>query len=160
MTLESIISFGIPQVIIDETERSLVQAGDDGYEQFVLWTGTPCGDTFRVEHIYVPEQTSFRLDDGLCVRVDDVALDRLNRWLYEKHQVLAIQVHTHSGDAYHSRTDDTYPIVTLLGGLSIVAAQFCRQGLVSEGTAVYRLDRHRWVLQDRQQVAALLRVNP
>ena len=68
----------------------------------------------------MPRQTAYRLSEGLCVRVEGPELHRLNIWLYEHHELLAVQVHAHPTDAYHSETDDTYPIVTTRGGLSLV----------------------------------------
>ena len=60
-------------------------------------------------------------------------------WLYEAQQVIGVQIHSHPRDAYHSGTDDTYPIATLEGSLSIVLPFFGRDGWESNGIAVYRL---------------------
>jgi len=68
-------------------------------------------------------------------------------WLYEAAEVLAVQVHAHPDAAYHSDTDSAYPIVATLGGLSIVAAEFCRHGLFASSTAIYRLYPDGWIEQ-------------
>jgi hypothetical protein len=78
------------------------------------------------------------------VRVDGPALHELNMWLFENHEMLAIQVHAHPSDAYHSQTDDAFPIMTTLGGLSIVAADFAFDGLLTSHTAAYRLAKRGW----------------
>ncbi|MGH7642425.1 MAG: Mov34/MPN/PAD-1 family protein [Candidatus Dormibacteria bacterium] len=130
--------------ILRETERALRAAGKDGYELFVLWTGRLIGDVFTVEHCYVPEQRSFRVRKGVCVRVEADELHKLNCWLFQHGQTLAVQLHTHPKEAYHSETDDTYPIVTTLGGLSIVIPDFCRHGLATAKVAVYRLTDRGW----------------
>ena len=41
---------------------------------------------------------------------------RVNRTFYEQGLTLAGQVHSHPADAYHSDTDDAYPLMTLIGG--------------------------------------------
>lgn len=82
------------------------------------------------------------------VRVDGDALHRLNVWLYQHQQMLGVQVHAHPTDAYHSDTDDTFPIVTTLGGLSLVVPNFCRRDLF-RGSAAYRLTPNGWVESDR-----------
>ena len=79
------------------------------------------------------------------VRVDASELHRLNVWLYEAQQVIGVQVHSHPRDAYHSETDDTYPIATLEGSLSIVLPFFGRDGWKSSGIAAYRLKKEGWV---------------
>jgi hypothetical protein len=130
--------------ILRDTERALRAAGKEGYELFVLWTGRLLGDTFTVEHCYVPKQRSIRMRSGVCVRVDADELHKLNCWLFEQSQTLGVQLHTHPYEAYHSETDDAYPIVTTLGGLSIVIPDFCRHGLVTPKVAVYRLTEWGW----------------
>jgi hypothetical protein len=143
-TLQSIRHFHIPQHLVDETGRALRRAGQDGYELFVLWTGVVSGDTFDVCTCHVPRQTSRKTRRGLLVRVDGQALHELNVWLYEHGQVLAAQVHAHPTDAYHSDTDDEFPIVTSLGGLSLVVADFARDGVLTSQSAAYRLSCHGW----------------
>lgn len=136
--------FSVPSAIVAETEEHLRRAGRRGLELFVLWSGHVQGSEFIVRTAHIPRQTSYRLDSGLMVRVDGDALHKLNAWLYEHQEVLAVQVHAHPTEAFHSDTDDAYPIVTAEGSISIVAADFCRRGLFSDTTAVYRLDHNGW----------------
>lgn len=152
MSLVGIDAFEVTREVVVKTEQALVSAGLEGYELFVLWSGQVHGSTFVVETPHVPKQTSYRLETGLCVRVEGDELHRLNVWLFEAGHILGVQVHAHPTDAYHSETDDTFPIVATLGGLSIVAADFCRDGLFSPGTATYRLYGHGWIEQDGKVV--------
>jgi hypothetical protein len=144
MKLADVETFRVPATIVAQTEKALRDAGAEGYEAFVLWSGRQNGRLFEVRTIHVPKQDSYRLDTGLCVRVDGNELHRLNVWLYEAGEIMAIQVHAHPSEAYHSETDDMYPIVATLGGLSIVAAEFCRGGLFTPSTAIYRLSSDGW----------------
>ena len=145
--LTDVEQFQVPGKIVNETEDTLRSAGAKGYEAFVLWSGKQNGPLFNILTAHVPKQNSYRLHNGLCVRVDGNELHRLNVWLYQTGEVLAIQVHAHPDDAYHSETDDTYPIVATLGGLSIVAAEFCRAGLFTSSSAIYRLGPDGWTKQ-------------
>ena len=158
MNIEAVAVFQIPNEVVRVSEDALKRAGRDGHELFVLWTGTVAGQVFRVEHTYVPTQRSYRDDSGVCVRVEGPELHRLNRWLYEHSQVLAIQIHTHPDEAYHSDTDNTYPIVTSLGGLSVVVPDFCRKGLRSPGAVVYRLRSNGWEQLSAETAQDLLQV--
>ena len=147
MTLVDVEQFLVPPEIVEETEEALKRAGSEGYELFVVWSGVQNGTLFEVRTPHVPHQTSYRLSSGLCVRVEGQELHRLNVWLYEAGETLAIQVHAHPTEAYHSDTDDAYPIVAALGSVSIVTPDFCRNGLFTNGTAVYRLERKGWIKQ-------------
>lgn len=155
MTLEHVERFVAPASVIADTEGALRDAGKKGYELFVLWSGALHEDRFLAKTTHVPKQTSFRYKRGLLVRVEGDALHDLNRWLYDHGQILAVQVHAHPREAFHSDTDDTFPIVTALGGLSIVAADFCRDGLRSEQTAYFRLLDGHW----EEQSSAILEAN-
>ena len=148
MNLTRLERFTIPTRIVDDTERSLRRAGRKGLELFVLWSGLVIENEFFARTAHVPRQTSYQLETGLMVRVDGDALHQLNAWLYDHDEVLMVQIHAHPTTAFHSTTDDTYPIVTADGSLSIVAADFCRHGLLSDSSAVYRLDNQTWLELD------------
>jgi hypothetical protein len=145
MTLEIIETFSVPAEIVEDTEETLVAAGSEGFERFVLWSGNISGSDFIVETVHVPEQQAYKLDTGLLVRIDGEALHQLNAWLHQSGEVLGVQIHAHPILAYHSETDDTYPIITTLGGLSIVTPDFCTRGLFVEDSAFYRLTRKGWI---------------
>lgn len=142
--LVDIERFIIPSHVRTSTEEALQSAGRDGYELFVLWTGSVMGGDFRADYAYVPNQSSSREDSELLVHVKGPALFKLNRWLFEHRQVLAAQIHTHPGRAYHSDTDNAFPIVTTLGGLSIVLPDFAAGGFDASGVVGYRLDQRGW----------------
>ena len=147
MTLRGVRRFRVSASAIRETEEALRSAGRKGYELFVIWSGKRAADTFTVVQVHIPEQRSYKLDAGLCVRIDGSALHRLNVWLYEAEQVIGAQVHSHPTDAYHSEIDDNYPIATLEGSLSIVLPFFGRDGWRSRDIAAYRLGPNGWLAQ-------------
>lgn len=144
MSFAEIEEFAVPAELVAATEDQLREAGRQVAERFVLWTGRRDAGRFAVETLHVPAQTAYRLESGLCVRVDGPALRELNEWLFAHEQRLAVQVHAHPTRAYHSDLDSAFPIVTVLGGLSIVVPDFCRRGLLGRGTAAYRLTERGW----------------
>lgn len=156
--LDQVRLFRIPATVISETREALWQAGRGGHELFVLWSGTVSGECFTVRTSHVPEQTSYRTVSGLLVRVGGEALHELNVWLYERQETLAAQVHGHPTEAFHSATDDTFPIVTALGGLSIVAANFARDGLLTREAAVFRLSDSGWMQVPLPNLRSLIEV--
>lgn len=144
MILADADRFRVPSDLIAQTEMNLRRAGRRGLELFVLWSGLLDDHVFTVRTVHVPSQTSYQLESGLMVRVEGQALHALNTWLYEHEEILAVQVHAHPTNAFHSDTDNAFPIVTAEGSLSIVAADFCRDGLLSDATAAYRLRKGQW----------------
>ena len=144
MTLRHTQRFRVPAKSVRETIQAIRAAGKDGYELFVLWSGRVASRDFTVNTVHVPKQTSYKLESGLCVRVDGDELHRLNQWLYRHRQIIGVQVHSHPTDAYHSLTDDAYPIATLEGSLSVVLPYFGQDGWESAGIATYRLELGVW----------------
>ncbi len=159
MTLETIRQIHVPSRAVNDTDSALRAAGRNRDECFVLWTGVPSGDTFEVRTVHVPKQTAYRFESGVCVRVEGPELHRLNVWLYEHVEMLAVQIHSHPTEAYHSDTDDTYPIVTMRGGVSIVVPDFARSGLRGQGTACYRLDDYGWAELTEEEAGQLVRLD-
>lgn len=144
MTLVEVRVFRVPAAVLALTQRALAEAGADGYEAFVLWSGSRHREVFEVRTPHLPRQRGYKTRKGLLVRIEGDALHNLNRWLYDHREELAAQVHAHPTDAFHSQVDDTYPIVTALGGLSVVAADFATSGVLTQDTAVFRLEETGW----------------
>lgn len=152
MTLAAIKRFRVPRDILDATERALADAGSKGNELFVLWSGKPNGKAFDVSTRHVPRQTAYRMKTGLLVRVDGDELHKLNVWLYNAGETLGVQIHAHPSHAYHSETDNTYPIISTPGALSLVAPDFCRRGLLVRDAAMYRLAASGWKKQPHRVI--------
>jgi hypothetical protein len=115
--------------VLVPTLHVLKEIGRQSHEGIVAWGGTFIDETtFRFAVAYAPKQTAYATDDGLLVRVESEALHQLNVHFNEAGLILAGQAHSHPTDAYHSDTDDIRPIVTLLGGVSLVVPNFAERG--------------------------------
>lgn len=130
MDLTAVTSLHIPHTVLVPTLRFLAQKGRAGHEGFVVWGGRHLDErTLEFTSCYVPAQTAHKTADGLLVVVDGEALFKMNRAFYLRGEIAAGQVHTHPTDAYHSSTDDHFPLVTLRGALSLVIPDFARAGM-------------------------------
>lgn len=146
--LSAVRTFIIPSQVILDTIAFLRRVGCEGCEGFVVWGGQFVDEaTFRFTTAIVPAQHASMTEEGLLVTVGGEALFEVNRRLHEASQILAAQVHSHPTDAYHSTTDDTYPIATLVGALSIVIPDFARNAPDDlDQWAWYRLSsRGKWI---------------
>lgn len=130
--------FAIPIALIQQTIAFLRSVGEDGLEGFALWSGRRLeAEQFLFSSCIIPEQNAMVTSSGLLVTVEGLTLFNVNKLVHERGETLAAQVHSHPTEAYHSDTDDTYPLVTILGGLSIVIPDFARN-------APEDLDRWAW----------------
>lgn len=149
----------VPRGAVEEANNHLRLVGKHGLEGFSLWAGKRFGQMFRVLKNIVPMQTGHRTPDGVCVSVGPDELHRINVWLYQNGMTLVAQLHSHPTDAYHSDTDDAFPIATTEGSLSIVVPNYARQAFSLSGSAVYRLlPKRGWILIPPAEVAELITI--
>ena len=143
MTFQNVNRFFVPSELCDECDAQLKEAGATGSIALVLWSGVLKGDQFVARKTHVPKQQTFVLG-GLCLRVAADELHCLNVWLHEHEERLAIQVHSHPKRAFPTVFDEEFPIVTTLGGLSVIVPHFAQDGVRGPGTAIYQLANSGW----------------
>jgi hypothetical protein len=129
----------VPSSAAQEANDFLKLAGQHNAEGFALWSGRREGTVFSVESTIIPKQTAYLTETGVCVSVGAEELHRLNVWLYTQKLSLIAQLHSHPEGAYHSETDDTFPIATTIGCLSLVIPDFARFPFSLSRCAIYRL---------------------
>jgi hypothetical protein len=135
--LEEII---LPKTCISFVYEHFKTAGEKGVECVALFAGVYISAVrFEITEAIVPAQKSYNLEGGLLYSVGEDELHRINVLLYERSLSLVAQIHTHPGRAYHSDTDDAYPIVAKVGGVSIVVPDFAFKPFMLKDWAVYRL---------------------
>ena len=69
--------------------------------------------------------------------VDAAELNRVWDELRETGRRIVMQIHSHPGSAFHSSTDDNFPIIHSVGFLSLVLPSFGNRGLDGAYLAVY-----------------------
>lgn len=155
MSFENIEKVLVPSWIITKTCKFLQKGGEKGKEALSLWVGRPENNFFNIKDVLFPEQISNRL----FFHVSDKELDKINRELYKKNLSLIAQIHSHPRAAFHSSIDEKYPIMTTLGGFSIVIPSY---GFISSNNfheyAVYRLTEKGWVEFTQKEVGAIFSI--
>lgn len=147
----------VPTALAVKARDHLARVGEGGDEGIALWAGVREGETFYVRETVIPQQRGLRLGGGICATVEGEELHRINVWLYEHGLTLVAQLHSHPTEAYHSETDDAYPIVTTLGGLSLVVPDFAAAPFSLARCAVYRLmPSSGWVRLPASEVETLI----
>lgn len=142
MNFQDIDKIKLPMVCIETAYDHIRQAGSQRLEGVVLFAGhyNSVEKVFHVLETIVPEQVSVNIDQGLLYAVDGDELHRINVHLHSTKQTLVAQLHSHPSKAYHSSTDDAFPIITKVGGFSIVVPNFGMEEFSLDKWAVYRLN--------------------
>ena len=126
-----------PSSVIHTTLELLCEAGRGAREGIVLWLGYRADEHIQVTDAYQPHHTSKA--DMFHITPD--GMNALHNELRHRRRMVAAQVHTHPGRAYHSKADDRWAIVRHVGALSLVLPHFAFGTTVTtflETAKVYR----------------------
>ena len=152
-------TFQFPKMVLEEAYSFLQNAGKERFEAVALFAGQVDGKIAVVKEAILPKQKSYKLSSGLMYSVEGEELHRINVWLYKNKLKLLAQIHSHPQEAYHSETDDAFPIVSTEGGLSIVVPNFARSKMDYLTWAYYRLKSHMvWTEVSNEEFNSLIQV--
>ena len=143
--------YRLPRAVLADTFEEFRRCGRGRRECMAFWTG-PWAK---------PEAITRLVHAGHSAHVGGVEVDQ--GWLAALWKALAdasfgvkVQVHTHPGAAFHSATDDDFPVVHTAGFLSLVIPRFALGEIGFEGAYLAELDKTgRWrevAVQDRLEL--------
>jgi hypothetical protein len=104
--------------IVGATFQTLRECGREECECVVYWTGAADEDVVDGYEHPIHRRSPFGYE------VDDHWLTDFWKRLATSKRSVKVQVHTHPGEAFHSATDDHWPIVSQAGFVSIVIPDF------------------------------------
>ena len=113
--------YRVPAVVLDETFVELRRCGLGKRECQVLWT-SPWDDVGVITRVVHPRHHA--RGDGF--ELDGPWLTEFWKELTATRSGIRVQIHTHPGRAFHSATDDGWPIIHTAGFLSLVIPRFAR----------------------------------
>jgi hypothetical protein len=109
----------LPRTLLEETFSLLRDCGRGETECQVFWLA-PIADPQTITDVAIPHHSA----SPYGVEVDDASLNALWLSLGDRHLSIRAQVHTHKGRAFHSPTDDAWPVVHTAGFISLVIPRF------------------------------------
>jgi len=127
---------------IERTLAFLRQVGSA--ECVVLWLAKKQDEHLDVQVVYLPQQVT------ACeyFHIPQESMAELLTYLRQNRLMVAAQVHTHPGRAFHSLADDKWAIIRHVGGLSLVLPNFATTTSLenfTEKAVVFRLSEdNRW----------------
>jgi hypothetical protein len=115
------VVFHVPQLVLQRTFDHFRACGGGRRECQSLWTSS-WNAVHEITDVVHPKH---RAHVG-GFELDSAWLNRFWLQLAERREGVRIQVHTHPGEAFHSQTDDAFPIVHSPGFLSLVIPRFAK----------------------------------
>ena len=158
--LGTVTTYYVPQTVLDETRAFLYQRGLLGCEGAALWIAEPQETVAHITRLFVPKQRCIKTPWGIAVELTEEAHYTLTDHL-EPGERIAIRIHSHPHEAYHSQRDDANAVITHEGAISIVVPDFAREPLDFTICAAYRLAHGRgWLRLTIDEVQRTLQVTP
>jgi proteasome lid subunit RPN8/RPN11 len=141
-----------PPTFVDLTLTYLRDAGQDNCECIVLWLGRRDGALLHVEEAYRPMQNAS--ED--MFEIPPAGMTALYAELRKRRLMVAAQVHSHPGEAFHSTADNRWAIIRHEGALSLVVPHFASATTVSnfldEAKTYHFTAAARWVEVPRAEL--------
>lgn len=120
--------YQLPQPILEQTFAHFRDCGCGERECHALWLSSWDARSALARAVH-PKHTAH---EGGYV-VDDAWLNAFWLELAERNMGVRVQVHTHPEKAFHSPSDDAYPIIHRVGFLSLVIPNFAMGPIGFEG---------------------------
>jgi hypothetical protein len=111
--------YRLPSEVLEETFKHLRECGRGHEECQVLWV-SPWDKPEVITRVVHPKHAAH----GGGFVLDDQWLNDFWMELGDTNSGIRVQVHTHPAEAFHSKTDDDYPIIHKPGFLSLVIPNF------------------------------------
>jgi proteasome lid subunit RPN8/RPN11 len=142
----------IPISIFNKTLGFFQDHGRDGQEAICLWAGRYCEKVFLITDVIFPKQQA----GYASYQIEEHEMHRINKELNDRTLQVVAQLHSHPCEAFHSLIDDLFPVITMIGGLSIVVPRFGKI-LKKDFTecCVYKLTSNGWDELNRGEVIRL-----
>lgn len=120
--------------VLEATFVRLRACGDGQRECVVYWAG-PTAHPDAVDQVIHPVHTA----TAYSYELDQQWLNRIWFSLAAQNRQIRLQVHTHGGRAWHSPTDNSYPLLQTAGFLSMVLPRFAIGPVNLEGSYLVEL---------------------
>jgi hypothetical protein len=111
--------YRLPRRMIEETFAILRSCGANERECQLYWL-SPWSDPFNLTEVTHPKHQS----TAYALSIESDWLNSFWLDLADREIGARIQVHTHAFEAFHSATDDAYPLLSDVGFLSLVIPSF------------------------------------
>lgn len=128
----------VPPSVVDRV-GAIVRACGRNAAECVVYVTAPTRRRAIATDLVHPQHAA----TAASTEVDEDELERIWDLLLERQTTIVLQVHSHPGAAYHSSTDDCWPIIHRPGFPSLVLRSFGARGLEDAHLTVYQRDG-RW----------------
>lgn len=122
----------LPQTLFQSVIDVLADCGG-GRNECIVYATARLGSPWLADAFIHPQHAS----TPVSTTVESSELHRVWDELREARRKIVLQIHSHPGSAFHSSTDDNFPIIHSVGFPSLVLPSFGMRGLAGAHLAIY-----------------------
>ncbi len=135
----------VSEAIILQSLHLLQHTGLERKEMVLLWLAFQAKKDIIIKEVFCPRQTAA----SDYFRIPRDSMEELLAHLRNKSLMVAVQIHTHQFEAFHSNADDRWAIMRHVGALSFVLPNFALQTSLDtfiSDVAIFELSKkNRWI---------------
>jgi hypothetical protein len=128
-------------------------------EAVALFAGIEENNIFHILETIIPDQVSLGgAAPGPSV-LPEQEQQRINTWLQENEFDLIAQIHSDPRQVCQAYPQEAWPLITIIGGISIVVPDFALGPTNPETWSVYRLaSSNKWIELDKNEICHLFEI--
>jgi hypothetical protein len=158
-TFREVSKIVLPSPCLNKAYKQMRVAAMQRQKAVALFAGVEEDNIFHIIETIIPEQVSLTCPDGTSSMVPDEELLRISSWLQENDFELIAQIHSDPRQAYQATQNEAWPIINIIGGISIIVPDFALGPTSSETWSVYRLAcGNKWIELDKNEICHLFEI--
>jgi hypothetical protein len=158
-TFKEISKIILPSSCINKAYKQMRQAAMQRLEAMALFAGIEENNNFHILETIIPRQVSLSPQEGGSSVVPEEEMQRIRTWLQENECDIIAQIHSHPRQAYQASRHQDWPLIKIIGGISIVVPDFALGPTNPETWSVYRLaSDSKWIELDKNEICHLFEI--
>jgi hypothetical protein len=158
-TFKEISKIILPSSCINKAYKQMRVAAMQRLEAVALFAGIEENNIFHILETVIPGQLSQRGEVDLAPVVPEQEWQRIRSWLQENEFDLIAQIHSDPRQAYQVLPNETWSLIHVIGGISIVVPDFALGPTNPETWSVYRLAAgNKWIELDKNEICHLFEI--
>jgi hypothetical protein len=158
-TFREVNKIVLPSACLNKAYKQMRVAAMQRQEAVALFAGVEEDNIFHIIETIIPEQVRLPSPDGTSWVVPDQELVRICSWLEENECELIAQIHSDPRQACQAAQKEAWPIIHIIGGISIIVPDFALGPTSPETWSVYRLaGGNKWIELDKNEICHLFEI--
>jgi hypothetical protein len=156
-TFKEISKIILPSPCLNKAYKQMRLAARQRPDVVALFAGVEKNNNFHILETIIPEQMTRQ--EGMAPVVPQEELQRIRTWLAENEFELIAQIHSAPSQAYRDSRQQAWPIISIIGGISIIMPDFALGPTNPENWSVYRLaSGGKWIELDKNEICHLFEI--